>query len=1104
MRYAIFSDIHGNLQAWNAVLADMDELEADILVCLGDVVGYGPCPQQVLSEIRAHTDNFVVGNHDAAASGALDPTLFNPHARSVIEWTREQLDAESIDFLLSVPLSIETEDILFVHAEIAEPARFGYIDDVIEAAENFAANLHHVTFVGHTHNPTIFELNSDGGVQQLLDEDCTLALGKRYIVNVGSVGEPRNPEDIRGRYVIYDSDTRELYFRRIVFDPEAYRADLHASGLGISPYFLSVVDHYIETASGAANQASARAMEHDMEPPLELSTRYQRQVRQLVIPTGAGSGHKPRPKPVPNRERRGVGPAGIISILGMIGVALVIGAFFLFGSDDTDRFQAPPPAAPAEIAEVQSRSATAESDPDPDPNAGPIAVAEVKPAARPFTGSLRDGLLLHSQFDDSPGTKWLLDSSGADRDLTSEGAESAGSGVSGRAFKFDGVDDRLVSGPDPIESLEAAAISGWFSSTSQGVGRETIVSVESIFVVEFDNGKLFARFDEGIETRASSPAALRDGFWRHFVAQNDGATTKLYVDGKFANSVPQEICPLDKVANRPIAVGAASHAAEGFFPGYIDEIAIWSRALTEAEIVRLFELGQGAETPEPLAARLAVADPPVLPAPASPPAPATAPKPKPGPKPQPPPPPAPAPAAAKVEIEPSNSSLAKGLIGFWNLDDAGAAPKVMDFSGGGIDLAMTGAKAGEAGQIGGAVRFDPAQKTNLATPNNAIPKSDQIAIGGWFKRQGKTRSTLVTIEGGINVALFDDAIEGFTGGDRNAAARTGLGNPDDKWRHFLVQNDGKTTTLYVNGVEKAKRDQAMWDPDSQDRASRFGAVWNASGGFFNGWMDEVAIWNRALTEEEIHALFATGNSAFNFLHPPEVLAHWKMDDPSQSRDLFDSLEKNHLRRVAPAASVAAIAPNPVPQTGAENPSALREGSFAEIEVSGTFQLSKHSSFTFEGWISADLPRELTFIAGTRTGDDDGSQGWHVDIRPPTTPDGKGAIGFIFDNGPEGKQVVAENVDIFDGQPHHFAACWFHDTGEEGVGQMRLFVDGAWMPGTPIAHSDIPETQANRFSIGLPGKAKFTGVLDEVRFTRGGLKPPMFLTGRKGGLEMVER
>jgi predicted phosphodiesterase len=246
MRYAIVSDIHANLRAWDAVLADITSEGVEAIICLGDVVGYGPKPAEVLAAVRAATTNFVMGNHDAAAVGMMDYSIFNDHAREAIEWTRTELDAEANQFLASVPLAIEAGEIFFVHAEIAEPGRFDYIDSVEMARENFAAGEHFVTFVGHTHLPKIFERDESGAVRELPDDNGSLDPDKRYIVNVGSVGEPRNPDDLRGRYVIYDAETREVDFRRIEFDIKAYREDLEATELSLRPYFLRVYEEVVE------------------------------------------------------------------------------------------------------------------------------------------------------------------------------------------------------------------------------------------------------------------------------------------------------------------------------------------------------------------------------------------------------------------------------------------------------------------------------------------------------------------------------------------------------------------------------------------------------------------------------------------------------------------------------------------------------------------------------------------------------------------------------------------------------------------------------------------------------------------------------------------
>lgn len=393
MRYAIFSDIHGNLQAWNAIRQDMADLQADVLVCLGDVVGYGPLPEEVLTAIREVTPNFVLGNHDAAAVGLLDASLFNAHAESVINWTSDQLSQSSKDFLLDTPLAIEEEDLFFVHAEITEPGLFGYIETADDAKANFANSSHFVTFIGHTHHPLLFDLDEAGQVHSLGDQDVRLAAGHRYIVNVGSVGEPRNPDDIRARYVIYDSDTCEVYFRRVEFDPEAYRRDLAATSLEMTPYFLKVVDHQV-----ALEAEAERALMMDMQAPASLP-HYATQARpkpltRRLLQTGIPSaGSRTKPKPIPNRRRQSPWP--IVAVFSVTLLAMAVG-YFVFLDRDADpepvlkvapvMIEAPPPPATIEpLGDPVAATEKPEPQADPTPGIG-IAASDVAPDPGPEPG----------------------------------------------------------------------------------------------------------------------------------------------------------------------------------------------------------------------------------------------------------------------------------------------------------------------------------------------------------------------------------------------------------------------------------------------------------------------------------------------------------------------------------------------------------------------------------------------------------------------------------------------------------------------------------------------------------------------------------------------
>jgi diadenosine tetraphosphatase ApaH/serine/threonine PP2A family protein phosphatase len=237
---AIFSDVHANRQAWAAMERDIREAGVDTAICLGDIVGYGPEPQAVLDGVREFTSNIVIGNHDAVVGGRMSPSEFNPTARAVIEWTCGQVDQEGRKYLATVPEMILGEDLCLVHAESAVPMRFTYLFQPEDTFESFTQRPEKITFVGHTHHPTVFSLHqASGKIVQGEPVNMTLHPDYRYIVNVGSSGEPRD-YDVRGSYVIYDSAKGTVEFRRVPFDIHAYCQDLENRKLAIEPHFLKV------------------------------------------------------------------------------------------------------------------------------------------------------------------------------------------------------------------------------------------------------------------------------------------------------------------------------------------------------------------------------------------------------------------------------------------------------------------------------------------------------------------------------------------------------------------------------------------------------------------------------------------------------------------------------------------------------------------------------------------------------------------------------------------------------------------------------------------------------------------------------------------------
>ena len=152
MRYGIVSDVHANIQAWKAVLKDMKRQGVDIILCLGDVIGYGPNPAEVLDSCYSNVDYFLLGNHDAVIGNRLDSELFNDNAKFLIEWTRDQLNDAAADFFAEMPLRMEGDGFICAHGELALPGRFGYIYQAQDAIESFTSTDSPLMFVGHTHH----------------------------------------------------------------------------------------------------------------------------------------------------------------------------------------------------------------------------------------------------------------------------------------------------------------------------------------------------------------------------------------------------------------------------------------------------------------------------------------------------------------------------------------------------------------------------------------------------------------------------------------------------------------------------------------------------------------------------------------------------------------------------------------------------------------------------------------------------------------------------------------------------------------------------------------------------------------------------------------
>jgi predicted phosphodiesterase len=242
VRTAILSDVHANLQALNAVLTELFSVGADRIISLGDLVGYGPQPAEVLERAYAHINHFVLGNHDAVIAGRMDPAVFNASAREMIEWTAGRLDPKAAAFLAKQPYVLTGPSFRCSHGNPASPPQFGYVLEPEDAQAAWEAAPEQLLFVGHSHVPGLFVLGRSGTPHWLDPQDFSCEAHKRYIVNVGSVGQPRDGE-IRATYCLYDDSKGEVRFHQVPFDLDAYREAMTAAAPPLrTAYFLQVAE----------------------------------------------------------------------------------------------------------------------------------------------------------------------------------------------------------------------------------------------------------------------------------------------------------------------------------------------------------------------------------------------------------------------------------------------------------------------------------------------------------------------------------------------------------------------------------------------------------------------------------------------------------------------------------------------------------------------------------------------------------------------------------------------------------------------------------------------------------------------------------------------
>ena len=230
MKHIIFSDLHANYEALKSFERLIATLDHQKLVCLGDTVGYGADPNRCVQWVRERAHLVLPGNHDHAAVGKTALTYFNPHAYQSCLWTRNKLSESHKHYLRSLPLEKQEDGIFWVHSSPWEPERWHYVYSRKDGPMNFDRFQERLCFVGHSHQPVILEQSPQGEIIDTRASEFDLKPGHRYIVNVGSLGQPRdgNPDPA---FAVYDSQAEKVVVQRFHYDHRPTQEKILKAGL---------------------------------------------------------------------------------------------------------------------------------------------------------------------------------------------------------------------------------------------------------------------------------------------------------------------------------------------------------------------------------------------------------------------------------------------------------------------------------------------------------------------------------------------------------------------------------------------------------------------------------------------------------------------------------------------------------------------------------------------------------------------------------------------------------------------------------------------------------------------------------------------------------
>jgi len=235
MKIALLSDIHSNLEAFQAVSESVAAHSVQEIIFLGDIVGYGAEPNECIELLRTLTGCVIAGNHDFAAVNKTDIRYFNPHAKEAILWTAQKLSADNARFLSALPLLENRHGCTLVHSTPMLPQLWDYVLTPAEAGVSFHNFFGQVCFIGHSHYPAAFIQDSSGAITESFDTECTLQDDLRYIINIGSVGQPRDGSPLSS-YGLFDRESKKFRLIRVAYDIRSAQSKILAAGL---PPFLA-------------------------------------------------------------------------------------------------------------------------------------------------------------------------------------------------------------------------------------------------------------------------------------------------------------------------------------------------------------------------------------------------------------------------------------------------------------------------------------------------------------------------------------------------------------------------------------------------------------------------------------------------------------------------------------------------------------------------------------------------------------------------------------------------------------------------------------------------------------------------------------------------